>query len=183
MRPRDWTAWRGHVRTSHCWKRRESPQPGYRARKATQSLGLLPGPPVTTAVNPSRPDTQPRPRPSSSTGYQAPGHGHSKERGRRLGGGWGGSCSKVQAPVWEHLHWDRGMERQSEGGDHRGWRQASGEKRKRLPTSGGGDGVPRRRPPTAWKRRPCLRLVTSGAYMPTAALCPPGAQSIPAGGR
>lgn len=26
MRPRDWTAWRGHVRTSHCWKRRESPQ-------------------------------------------------------------------------------------------------------------------------------------------------------------
>lgn len=27
MRPRDWTAWRGHVRTSHCWKRRESPQP------------------------------------------------------------------------------------------------------------------------------------------------------------
>lgn len=108
--------------------------------------GPAPGQPVTSAVNPSRPDAQPHPGPSSSTGYQVPGHGHSRERGRQLGGGWGGSCSEVQVGVWEHLHWDRGMERQSQGGDHKGWRQVSGEKWRKTPyiwgRTRGGEGRP-----------------------------------------
>ena len=72
--------------------------------------------------------------------------GHATASSELLGGGWGGSCSKVQVGVWEHLHWDRGMERQSRGGDHKGWRQVSGEKRRKTPyiwgrTRGGGVGT------------------------------------------
>lgn len=106
------------------------------------------------------PMRNPVPLPSSSTGYQAPRHGHSKEWGRQHGGGWGGSCSKVQAGVWEHLHWDGGWRdrareeaTKAEGrrgvGGNRGWRQVLGEKRRETPTPGGGDRVGRAAPQEA----------------------------------
>lgn len=102
------------------------------------------------------PMRNPVPRPSSSTGYQAPRHGHSKERGRQHGGGWGGSCSKVQAGVWEHLHWNGGdgetgrRPRRLEAGvgwrGDGGWRQVLGEKRRETPCTWGrrqgGEGRP-----------------------------------------
>lgn len=144
------------------------------------------------------PMRNPIPQPSSSTGYQAPRHGHSKERGRQHRGLgrklFQGSGGSVGAPALEWGGWrDRAREEATKAGGRRGvaggWRLEAGVGGKtegdslHLGEETGWGGPPRRRPPAAWKRHPCLRLVTSGAYMPTAALCPPGAQSIPAGRR
>lgn len=67
------------------------------------------------------------------------------------------------------------------------WMQGSGEKLRKTPKRLAGEvgwaGPPCRRLSFSADRLPCLWLVTSGTYTPTAALCSQWPQSIPAGRR
>lgn len=189
MRPRDWTAWWSHGRTRGGGG--PAPQPvralaaGLQSPGGHTEPGPAPGHPATTAVNPSRPDAQPRPPAQQQHRLPGPrarplqraGKTAWRGLGRKLFQGSGGSLGAPALgqgdgetePGRRPQRLEAGVGRKTEEdslylGEDTGW-----------------GGLPRRRPPTAWKRRLCLRLVTSGVYMPTAALRPPGAQSIPAG--
>lgn len=202
MRPRDWMAWWGHVRTrggggpalqpvralaaglqspeGHTEPGLAPQTAGGRCSQSIQTRCATPSPcpaaaqvtrPPGTATPKSGEDSTegageeavPRFRRECGSTCTGTGDGETEpgRRPRRLeaGVGWGGTEAGGRC-------WGKNGGRLLHLGEETEW-----------------GGPPRRRPPAAWKRHPCLRLVTSGAYMPTAALCPPGAQSIPAGGR